>query len=584
MTSPTLDGRHAVARPTPQPIQPANTAPATKPDTPPWRTALLPLAYAATLIAVLLPLSQLWPDSAAPVPVPAPGQPAPARATAAATAAVLAEQLGRKLMRGAECVQSRWQPQQHRAVAACMAAGYGVAQIFVLPAAAGAAAEPLAEDRERMLGWSASERQQRTAGTEPLLHVPAPATDAEPSPGIDQIIAIPGARGGDRLVVRYRWQGLQLLSPGGEPVPGRDLTFGLGAQPESADGSTLAVPVPQAGALALLLRLPPGTAPIRPGPADGDRPTSPASGQPSGHGHWIDAAMPWLSVGALALLALAGLALRLDLRLRARERQYTAELTALNNHLQQQLKENQTLSEQTLQLNRELVEVVYATEQLHTWKNLIGPVVNSLARCRTWLQAPSPPELALQLKSIDNGLASARRLAGDLEHFAIKPGTAEPMGVHALVAQSFTLSQAKAAEANVELVNAVSPQLPPVLIEPGLVKMALSGLIDNAVRAMAAVPTGNAVLMVSARQTDDGRRVRLTLRDHGAGMTEAQRLAMQEGHFGNTGASDGHGTGVARCRVILQRSQGELGEITTSPGGSAIDVVLPVAAQHQETS
>lgn len=582
MTSPTLDGRHAVAGPMPQPIQPTKTTPGTKPDTPPWRTALLPLAYAATLIAVLLPLSQLWPDRAVPVPVPAPGQPTPTRATAAATAAVLAEQLGRKLMRGAECVQSRWQPQQHRAVAACMAAGYGVAQIFVLPAAAGAPAEPLAEDRERVLGWSASERQQRTAGTEPVLHVPAPATDADPSPGIDQIIAIPGARGGDRLVVRYRWQGLQLLSPGGEPVPGRDLTFGLGAQPESADGSTLAVPVPQAGALAMVLRLPSGTAPIRPGPADGGRPTGPASGQPSGHGHWIDAAMPWLSVGALALLALAGLALRLDLRLRARERQHTAELTALNNHLQQQLKENQTLSEQTLQLNRELVEVVYAAEQVHDWKGHMGPVLNALTRCRTWLQAPNPPEIEFQLESIDNGLTSARHLAAELKQFAIQPGVAEPMAVHDLVAQSFALSRAKAREANVELVNSVSPRLPPVLIEPGLVKMALSGLINNAVRAMATVPSGNAVLLVLARQTDDGHHVRLTVRDNGTGMTEAQRMAMQEGRFGNTGASGGHGSGVARCRIILQRSRGEFGEITTSSEGTAIDVILPIAPEPQE--
>lgn len=227
---------------------------------------------------------------------------------------------------------------------------------------------------------------------------------------------------------------------------------------------------------------------------------------------------------------------------------------------------------------------MHVNEHLHSWKNLVGPVVNTMKDCHDWLQKASDANAPANLAaSVDNALRAARRLAEGLEMFSPQPGEPVPMPVHTLVAESFALTRLRAEAAGVELVSAISQNLPPVMVEQGMVKMALSSLIDNATRAMAMVPTGNAVLVVSANQVDDSKRVRLTLRDSGSGMTEAQRQALEDGVIVKPGASGGHGTGVAHCRYILKRSKGELGRITTSAEGTAIEILLPVAAPTERS-
>lgn len=538
----------------------ASPAESSKPDRPAtgsWRQDLLLLAYAATLIAVLLPLSQLWPE--------------PARARLdtpverVTRAALLASMISQTLIAREHCVRPRWRVEAF--LMSCLSGGDGLAQIFIVDVSAGkvASVKLLGPGSIQDLGTYAaadqSRWQQALRGDEPGF-AQAPPSANETAAGLDRFIVPAGQAGKSVLVLRFRWRNPAVERPGQSVVTDQLLfridSHGVASTAPQQNDREVATPIADAPSVTLVLR----SLNSRP-----DLP-APASGQPDG-GLSADRRL-WLTLGAVVLLALAGVALRVDRRWRAKER-------ALADSLAKELQFNKDLVFELTGLRTELIEVAYASQQLGRWKEAISPLLAGLDELRRWLEAqPNSPEISRMRSTAGLARDAAEQISNVLKPVDTQPSLSV-IGVRELIERSFKHVALDAERRGVSLFNAVNTRLPPVLVEPGMVVLALASLIDNSVQAMATlggVPGANRSMIVKGWLLDDSSMIRLTIGDLGTGLS-----ASQTERFGRMpDGSAGHSTGIALAGLSIARSNGRLELPGANRGGAELCVLLPVAA------
>jgi signal transduction histidine kinase len=128
-----------------------------------------------------------------------------------------------------------------------------------------------------------------------------------------------------------------------------------------------------------------------------------------------------------------------------------------------------------------------------------------------------------------------------------------------------------AVEAKVERLVRISPDLPLVVIDAGLLRQALLNLCVNAVQAMA--PGGGGRLVASARR--EGEQVVVEIRDSGPGLPPETARHVFEPFF--TTKAEGTGLGLAIVRQAAEAHGGSV-EVESTPGqGAAFRLRLPMA-------
>lgn len=103
------------------------------------------------------------------------------------------------------------------------------------------------------------------------------------------------------------------------------------------------------------------------------------------------------------------------------------------------------------------------------------------------------------------------------------------------------------------------------------VEQILENLLSNAIRYGAGRPVEIAV-------TSDGKTARLTVRDHGVGISESDRTRIFECFFKQrrTGANSGFGVGLWITRRLVCAMEGQI-SVSSSPGvGSIFTVIWPL--------
>jgi len=112
--------------------------------------------------------------------------------------------------------------------------------------------------------------------------------------------------------------------------------------------------------------------------------------------------------------------------------------------------------------------------------------------------------------------------------------------------------------------------------DPEQLRRALTNLLTNALKF---TPSGKRITVQLARHTD---AVRLSVRDEGPGLTEADRARLF-GYFQRlsaqpTGDEPSSGLGLAITKQIVERLGGRI-EVDSTPGqGSTFTIVLPVSS------
>lgn len=145
----------------------------------------------------------------------------------------------------------------------------------------------------------------------------------------------------------------------------------------------------------------------------------------------------------------------------------------------------------------------------------------------------------------------------------------QPVGVDDIVNRSLAMLS------NAERVALdVSPELPEVLADPGLLERVIANVVENALRYS---PAGDPVLVVAHQQGDT---VELRVVDRGPGIAPTLRAAVfepfqrRDDRAVSTGA--GVGLGLAIARGFVEAMHGSIGLEDNPGGGLIVRIALPV--------
>ena len=123
----------------------------------------------------------------------------------------------------------------------------------------------------------------------------------------------------------------------------------------------------------------------------------------------------------------------------------------------------------------------------------------------------------------------------------------------------------------------VAPALPPLAADPNQFQQVLINLLLNAFDACAA----SGVIEVAASALEGAARIRLEIRDNGAGIAPDHLLAVFDPFFTTKKRGEGTGLGLPIAASIVRNHGGEIG-LTSAPGeGTAVTVVWPVAREEE---
>ena len=143
----------------------------------------------------------------------------------------------------------------------------------------------------------------------------------------------------------------------------------------------------------------------------------------------------------------------------------------------------------------------------------------------------------------------------------------------ALVRQATNEARDLVSAAGATITTQVAAGLPPVVVSADQLGHVFSNLISNAAKHS---PPGEEISIVS-QAVDEGRAVRFSVIDHGAGVPPRERERVFEKFYRLPGEPrEGAGLGLAICREIVRAHDGEIG-VTAGPDGrgSEFFFVLP---------
>ena len=210
------------------------------------------------------------------------------------------------------------------------------------------------------------------------------------------------------------------------------------------------------------------------------------------------------------------------------------------------------------------------------------------ARLNTEL-LPETPETNAQRSALLRDVAEMSRLITDLLESERLSGShaalhREPTDLAALVRE--VVSDVIVAGQAPRFVISAETNLPQIEVDRVRIRLLLRNLLDNAVRHSPAEDRSEeALIEISLTQVnlnEDGNHLRLSVRDHGAGVSESQLAQLAEPFFrtdaGRQRSTGGVGLGWYLCRLVAQAHGGRLILQNAHPGLVVI-ATLPVTCR-----
>jgi nitrogen-specific signal transduction histidine kinase/ActR/RegA family two-component response regulator len=232
----------------------------------------------------------------------------------------------------------------------------------------------------------------------------------------------------------------------------------------------------------------------------------------------------------------------------------------------------------------------------HDFNNILAAVRGNAGLARDALAGPTPDIAAARddLVEVERAVERASALVRQLLAFGRRQArTPEPLDLNRLVRDASTLLRVLVGE-EIRLTLRLDPEVPPVHADRSQVEQVLMNLVVNgrdAIVEAAATGTGPDAGLTIATAVESvtpsevrragvpapGPYVRLTVRDDGAGMTQATRERIFEPFFTTKSPDRGTGLGLAAVWGIVRQSGGGI-VVESAPGeGSTFAVYLPIA-------
>jgi PAS domain S-box-containing protein len=214
----------------------------------------------------------------------------------------------------------------------------------------------------------------------------------------------------------------------------------------------------------------------------------------------------------------------------------------------------------------------------HDFNNLLTPIIGALDIIRRRIDGD---ERAMRL--VDGALASAERsraLVQRLLAFARRQTLqARPVDVAALVdGMSDLINRSLGPSIAVEV--RLAPDLPPAIVDPNQLELAILNLAVNARDAM---PGGGRLTIVARPdgtppELPPGRYVMIAVEDSGTGMDAETLRRATEPFFSTKGVGKGTGLGLSAVHGLALQSGGAFRLTSTIGEGTCAELWLPVAA------
>ncbi len=262
------------------------------------------------------------------------------------------------------------------------------------------------------------------------------------------------------------------------------------------------------------------------------------------------------------------------------------ELRASNEELQATEEELRASNEELQTANEELREAqekVVRSERLaaigqlaggvgHELRNPLGAIKNAVYYIRGKVAknelAQKEPRVIEFLDIMDDEINSSNKIINDLLGFSrVGKPAVSPARIERVIEDA--LSRTPIPE-NIRLTKKLDSDLPQVEIDTDQVRQVLINIIINAVQAM---PEGGKLTM-SAREKDELLEVEIT--DSGCGMPKEVMDKIFDPLF--TTRAKGIGLGLAVCKAIIDRHEGNI-TVKSEPGrGTTFTIRLPLKA------
>lgn len=278
-------------------------------------------------------------------------------------------------------------------------------------------------------------------------------------------------------------------------------------------------------------------------------------------------------------------AMNADLEARVAER--TQALEAANEQLRAEFAERERTGEQIRQLQK-----MEALGQLtggiaHDFNNLLTGILGGLEVTRMRIDDPRT------LRLIDSSISAAQRgakLIAQLMAFARRQNLrVEYLPLNLLIQEMRDLLDRSVGSA-VTVTFDFLPDVWPVMADASQVQTAILNLAINARDAMPdgghlRIATGNSVLDAAAAGSElaPGDYATLSVEDTGSGMSDAVKARLFEPFFTTKDVGKGTGLGLAQVYGFVRQSGGDVWVHSVLGEGTKITILLPRAAECEDT-
>jgi PAS domain S-box-containing protein len=214
----------------------------------------------------------------------------------------------------------------------------------------------------------------------------------------------------------------------------------------------------------------------------------------------------------------------------------------------------------------------------HEVNQPLAAVANAAAACQRWLDRGAPnldeARSAVEWIARENNRATEviRRVWA-----LVKKSNIEmmPLDVNDVVGETVALVRRELASHQVLLRTELASHLPMVLGDRVQLQQVMINLVMNGIEAMQSVTDRSRELVIRSDR-DETRQVRVSVTDHGAGISAENAERLFDPFF--TTKSSGMGMGLSICRSIMHGHGGRLWAAANVPHGATFQFTLPVDA------
>ena len=230
------------------------------------------------------------------------------------------------------------------------------------------------------------------------------------------------------------------------------------------------------------------------------------------------------------------------------------------------------LQDQTIQMEKMATRGQMSAEIGHELNNYLGVVIANFQLMNLRIQKGVTEGLDRYAEAIEAHLDKISRFTkGLMDYSSLQKTNFQKIDINQMLQQIIDFLRPQKRFRNFTMEFIPQTETLEVEIDQGTIEQVLYNFLNNAADASIDSPIKKIIVRTEALP---GEMIRLSIKDHGAGITPANLNRLFKEKF--TTKDTGHGIGLVVCKNIIDRHQGQL-KVESTPGQGALFMIdLPV--------